>query len=268
MSFALLIATLITYSFAVFAFYLRLVRPAAFGGMTRTGARLLLVLAAGIHCLDIGHRSVLTQTCPVASAQFGLSLAALIAVVVFLVWARSERAQSLGIVVAPIGLTMFLASEALQSRTIEPEISSWFLAAHVSANLLSVGLTVLAAAASIAYLVQSARLKSRRVKVSRVGLPGLDQLEAMSRRALSVGLGSMTVGVVSGAVFAQRLSLSGVEGLRVTLSYACWLLIALVVLGHRVLGWHGRRVAWGTVVSALLAVMLMLLYALTTGDGS
>ncbi|MGC4069198.1 MAG: cytochrome c biogenesis protein CcsA [Polyangiaceae bacterium] len=268
MSFALLITTLVAYSAAVLAFYLRLVRPSVSGGASRGGARMLLVLAAGVHFLDIGHRSAVTRTCPVTSAQFGLSLAALIAVVAFLVWARSERAQSLGIVVAPVGLAMFLASEALQSNTIEPEISGWFLAAHVSANLLSVGLLVLAAAASTAYLVQSSRLKSKRVKVSRFGLPGLDQLEAMSRRALSVGLGSMTLGVVSGAVFAQRLSFGGIEGVRVTLSYACWLLTALVVVGQRALGWHGRRVAWGIVVSALLAVVLVLLYALTSGGHS
>jgi ABC-type uncharacterized transport system permease subunit len=268
MSFALLIATLVAYSAAALAFYLRLVRPSASYGTTRGGARLLLVLAAGLHLLDIGHRSAVTRTCPVTSAQFGLSLAALITVLAFLVWARSERAQTLGIVVAPIGLAMFLASEALQSRTIEPEISGWFLAAHVSANLLSVGLLVLAAAGSTAYLVKSTLLKSRRVKVSRFGLPGLDQLEALSRRALNVGLGSMTIGVVSGAVFAQRLSFGGIEGLRVTLSYACWLLTALVVVGHRVLGWHGRRVAWGSIVSALLAVALVLLYALTTGGPS
>jgi ABC-type uncharacterized transport system permease subunit len=116
--------------------------------------------------------------------------------------------------------------------------------------------------------VQSTRLKSKRATVKNVTFPGLSSLESLSHRLLGVGLGFMTLGVVSGAVFAEHLSHGGIDSLRVSLSYACWLVAAVVVVGQRATGWHGRRVAWGTILSAAFAVALVLIYALTTGGAS
>lgn len=265
MQLVLLILAIAAYSVSSLVFYLMLVRATA-GTFGKPGlARTTLWVAAGLHLADIGYRSAVTATCPVTSAQFGLSLAALIAVVVFLFWARQDRNLALGLIVAPLGCGLFVASSVLEGHEIQSNVPGWFLAVHVTASLLSVGLFVVAAAGALAYLVQSARLKAKRATINRAPFPGLSTLETLSHRCLAWGLGPMTVGVVSGAVFAERLSQGGLESLRIVLSYACWLIAASVVIGQRVTGWHGRRVAWGTVAAAALAVSLVFLYALMSG---
>jgi ABC-type uncharacterized transport system permease subunit len=158
---------------------------------------------------------------------------------------------------------MFVASEFLSVGDSRLDIPGWFIAIHVSANVISVGLFVIAAAAAVTYLLQSARLKAKRANVQGRTHLGLSRLETLSHRFLATGVGLMTVGVVSGAVFAERISHGGVATLRVALSYTCWLVAAAVVLGQRVTGWHGRKVAWGAIVAAILAIGVVVLYAMT-----
>jgi ABC-type uncharacterized transport system permease subunit len=268
MKLALFILAVLAYSVASLAFYLTLVRPKPGTFASAIWSRRALLASAVLHVTDISYRSAVTRTCPVTSAQFGLSVAALAAVGSFLAWARNEKQLSLGVIVAPIGCALFIASEFLANPETRSRVPAWFLAVHVTANLLSVGLFVVAAAAASAYLVQSTRLKSKRATVKHRVFPGLSSLEALSHGFLGVGLGLMTLGVVSGAVFAARLSQGGVASFRAGLSYVCWLVAAAVVIGQRVTGWHGRRVAWGTILSAVLAVGVVVLYALAVGSAS
>lgn len=265
MQLVLLVLTLTAYGVAALVFYLKIVR-ATTGTFGHPGwARATLWSAAVLHLADIAYRSAVTATCPVTSAQFGLSLAALVAVVVFLLWARHDRNLALGLIVAPMGCGLFVASAVLEGHELQSNVPGWFLAVHVSASLLSVGLFVVAAAAALGYLVQSARLKAKRATISHATFPGLSTLESLGHRCLTWGLGPMTAGVVSGAVFAERLSHGGLESLRIMLSYACWLIAASVVIGQRITGWHGRRVAWGTIAAAAIAVLLVFLYTLMSG---
>jgi len=268
MQLAVLILAIVAYSFSTLTFYLTFVHsPANFSSRVRH-SRATLIAAVVLHLADIVYRSVVTRTCPVTSAEFGLSLAALVSVVAFLVWARQDKLLALGVIVAPLGLGLFVASSVVESHEITPHVPAWFLAVHVTANLLSVGLFVVAAAGSIAYLLQSSRIKAKRATVGQAPFPGLSSLESLSHRFLGLGLGPMTIGVVSGAVFAERLTHGGMESLRIALSYVCWLVAAAVVLGQRITGWHGRRVAWGTIFAAVLAVGLVLLYAIMNGSPS
>ena len=89
-------------------------------------------------------------------------------------------------------------------------------------------------------------------------------MEMLIERALVLGLGALTLGVVSGAVFAERVSMGGFETLRVLLSYMLWLMVAGILLGRRLIGYHGRRVAWASVFVAAVAVGIVVLYMIST----
>jgi ABC-type uncharacterized transport system permease subunit len=264
MKVALFLAVVLAYSLATLAFYWALVYPEPKRFGSALWLRRSLLGLSGLHFADIAFRSAVTRTCPVASAEFALSLVALAAIGTFLGWARTEKQLSIGVVVVPVACAMFIASEFLGAYDSRLNIPGWFIAFHVSANLLSVGLFVLAAAAAITYLLQSSRLKAKRASVHGRQFLGLSGLEALSHRFLGIGLGLMTIGVVSGAVFAERLSHGGFTTVRVVLSYVCWFVAAVVVIGQRATGWHGRKVAWGTIVSAILAIGVVIIYALTS----
>jgi ABC-type uncharacterized transport system permease subunit len=251
------------YLVSALLFYLALVRFRASASYLGW-ARRLLEATVVVHAVDIVVRSIMVHKCPVQSAAFALSITALVVAVGFLVWARHGRLLSLGVIVAPISLGMFVASQVLLRQATAPAVPGWFLALHVLANLSAVALFVLAAAAAIAYLFQAGRLKSKRPTVAKAAFPGLSSLESLILQLLAFGLGPMTLGIILGAVFAERLSRGGIEVVRITLAYACWLVVAGLVAGHRLLGWNGRKMAWGAVTAAAIAVAVVVLYAVAT----
>jgi ABC-type uncharacterized transport system permease subunit len=255
--------TMAGYLASALVFYSALVRsPVAFSHLM--GARRLLIVTTLVHATDIVLRSIVMHACPVMSAAFALSLTALTVSVGFLAWARLGRVLSLGVIVAPIAFGLFVASEVLMRRATTNDVPAWFLALHVLANLAAVALFVIAAAAATIYLLQAGRLKSKRPTLAGFAFPGLSSLETVIGRLLAWGLGLMTLGVISGAVFAERLSHGGIESARVALSYSCWLGAAGLVVGQKLIGWNGRKVAWGAVCVATIAVVVVVLYAVAS----
>lgn len=256
--------TIAGYLGSAVLFYLALVRGSSSTRLLNLARRVLYGTLA-IHLTDILVKSFVRRECPVLSAAFAMSLAGLAAAVAFLVWARQTRLLSLGAIVAPIALGMVVASEALLNREVVLLVPGWFLGLHVLMNLFAVALLVLGAAASIAYLVQVGRLKSKRPASALSAFPGLSALESFIQRSLGLGLGAMTLGVVSGAVFAERMAHGGVELARVSLAYLCWLTVAGLLLGQRLFGWNHRKLAWAVVVTAALSITVVVLYGLSSG---
>jgi ABC-type uncharacterized transport system permease subunit len=78
----------------------------------------------------------------------------------------------------------------------------------------------------------------------------------------------MTLGIVSGAAFAERLTHGGVESLRIAMAYSCWLLAACIVVGQRLIGWSGRKLAWGALLVAAVTIAVVVLYALANGGSA
>jgi ABC-type uncharacterized transport system permease subunit len=255
---------IVGYVVSALAFYLALVRAEAAAAKLMLARRILSGTVV-VHLTDIVAWSVATHSCPVLSAAPALSLTALIATTAFLAWARDTRQLYLGVIVAPVALGLFLSSSVLLLRTHATEVPGWYLAVHVLVNLLAVALFVLAAVAAIAYLFQAGRLKSKRRAVVGFSFPGLSLLESFMERALAVGLGFMTAGVVSGAVFAERISQGGLETARVALAYATWLAVAVLVVSQRLVGWNGRKVAYGAILVASTSVAVVVLYAIAVG---
>ncbi len=254
--------TIAGYISSALVFYWALVRsPGAISHLLM--ARRLLVGTTAAHASDIVLRSSVMHACPVQSAAFALSFAAFAATVGFLLWARLGRVLSLGVIVAPIALGMFVASFVLMRQAATSDVPGWFLALHVLANLAAVALFIIAAAAATIYLFQAGRLKSKRPTMAGFAFPGLSSLETLIERSLSWGLGCMTLGVIAGAVFAERISHGGIESARMALSYTCWLGGAGLVVGQKLVGWNGRKVAWGAVMVATIAVGVVVLYAVT-----
>jgi ABC-type uncharacterized transport system permease subunit len=82
------------------------------------------------------------------------------------------------------------------------------------------------------------------------------------RRLLLIGFVPLSLGVMSGAAFADRMHFNGTDVIRASLSYGAWLLVGIIISLGRWLGWRGRRVAWGSIASALASVIVVLMYLL------
>lgn len=257
----------IAYSIAATLFFLDLVRSEGLSVGVRWAPRLLMAGAA-FHLSHLVAASLFTRVCPVESVNFALSLAALMATTAFLFLRQRSSLHLMGAFVAPLSLT-FLVSAQFVSAETHTHVPRAMLAFHITANVLGVGLFLLAGAASVFYLVQERRLKQKRVHVSSKRLPPLDALDATEHRLLLAGFPLLTFGVVTGAMFISQIGpITSVASVRAVLGYATWILVAGVLILRALAGWRGRRAAWGTLAGAVCVLLVILMYAVSPGTGS
>jgi cytochrome c-type biogenesis protein CcsB len=128
---------------------------------------------------------------------------------VFFAWAivgfylfleRSYRARGLGAIVLPLGfLTMGVAVLSLspEIRPLMPALQSSWLFYHVVTSFLGYAAFAISFAISLAYL-----LRRKRQAPSSL-LPDLKTLEDMNYKAIIVGFLLFTVGILTGAIWAN-----------------------------------------------------------------
>ena len=219
----------IAYSVSATLFFLDLARREGLP-LAADWAPRLLGTGAALHATHIVSTSLLTNVCPVESLNFALSLAALIATLVFLFLRKRSGLHVMGAFVAPLGLALLVGSQFVGSTT-KVHVSRSLLAFHITANVFGVGLFLLAGAASVFYLVQERRLRQKRVHLFGRRLPPLDALDATEHRLLLAGFPLLTFGVVTGGMFINEIdSVTGAASIRAGLGYATWVLVAGVLM--------------------------------------
>jgi ABC-type uncharacterized transport system permease subunit len=257
----------IAYSAATTLFFLELARANS-GAWRARWAPQLLAVGAVLHATHVVTASLLSRVCPVESLHFGLSLSALLAVTAYLVLRRRLGLQALGAFIAPIALTFLVGAQFVTTPLAPAAVPRPLLVFHIAANVLGIGFFLIAGAAGAFYLVQEHRLKTKHWSSAGAKLPPLDSLERTTHRLLLAGFPLLTFGVVTGAVFTQRIaSSSGADVLRTALGYTSWLLLALVLVLWRTARFRGRRAVYGTLAGVVCMLVVMLLYAVRAAGG-
>jgi ABC-type uncharacterized transport system permease subunit len=256
----------IAYSAASTLFFLDLARQGAAGPRSTWGPR-VLVVAALFHAVHVITASLVLNRCPVDSLHFGLSFSALVAVAVFLVLRRYASLDAVGVIVAPCALTFLVGAQFVGVEvTTDPLISRPLLVLHIAANVLGVGLFVVAGAAGLLFLVLERRLQKHRVPGLGGRLPSLDALDRSMHRLLLGGFPLLTFGVVTGALFSRHLEdLSGSALARTLFGFLTWAVLTGVLVLRRVAGVRGRRAAYGTLAAVLCMLLVVVVYAVRPG---
>jgi ABC-type uncharacterized transport system permease subunit len=228
----------------------------------------LLGVGAVFHAANVVSASLLTNVCPVESVNFALSLAALIATLVFLFLRKRSGLHVMGAFVAPLSLALLVGSQFIGSSSAEVHVSRSLLAFHITANVVGVGFFLLAGAASVFYLIQERRLRQKRVHLFGRRLPPLDALDATEHRLLLAGFPLLTFGVVTGGMFISEIDkVTGAASIRAGLGYATWVLVAGVLTLRQAAGWRGRKAAYGTIAGVVCVLLVILMYAVSPGAG-
>ncbi|MGB9408916.1 MAG: cytochrome c biogenesis protein CcsA [Terracidiphilus sp.] len=184
----------------------------------------------------------------------------------FLVWWLYD-AISLGIFALPITFFIVLVPALGTERYTFPSegVRTSWLVAHIAALMaayVALGFSLLA---SVLYLVQERRLKSKH-KLGEDSwwlpldwLPPLDTLERIAHATLEFGFPCMTVGLVIGSVLAQETPLGAAYFLdpKVIASFVLWAVYVTLLFVRRTAGLRGRRAAYlsGAVFLIMLAVI-------------
>src|SRR5579863_1027501 len=212
---------------------------------------------SAVEMLAEAHRFV-----PVGAREVESLLGFLIAGLFFLVW-WLWGAVSLGIFALPLTFFLVFVPSLGLTHYVFPSqgVRNSWLIAHISALLAAYAGLGFSLLASILYLIQERRLKSKlkgREDASAPldWLPPLDTLERIAHAMLLFGFPCMTVGLILGAVLVQETSLGAAYFVdpKVIASYAMWGLYVLLIFLRQSAGLRGRKAAY--LSGAVLIVML------------
>jgi ABC-type uncharacterized transport system permease subunit len=219
----------------------------------------------------------LTVQQPPLIRQFGWMLfLAWILAVFYLIGSVHHRRLSWGLFVLPLVLGLVVLGAAFGHPTGNDNPSgdnllaipdAWGLVHGWLLLLAAVGLCV-GFLASLMYLVQARRLRTKTLPGQGLRLWSLERLEAMNRRAIVLAFPLMTAGMLLGLFLMLRKNLDGWTDPRLLASGVLWLTFALLL--YLRYGYHlrGRPVALLTILTfALLVCSIALPHWMVLGGG-
>lgn len=221
---------------------------------------LLFHLVSVVEMLALAHSWV-----PVGVRDGESLLGLLIAALFFLLW-WIYGTMSLAVFALPITFFIVFVPSLGYERYIFPSSGvriSWLIA-HISALLAAYTALGFSMLASVLYLVQERRIKSKLKPGEDTWwaplewLPPLDTLERIAHATLLFGFPCMTVGLVIGSVLAQETVLGAAyfRDPKVIASFVMWAVYVLLLFLRSTKGLRGRRAAYlsGAVFLVMLAV--------------
>jgi ABC-type uncharacterized transport system permease subunit len=202
---------------------------------------------------------------PVGAREVESLLGFAVAGVFFLVWWLYEGI-SLGIFALPATFFLVLVPALGPDRYYFPSegVRTSWLVAHIAALLVAYAALCFSMLASVLYLLQENRIKSK-PKPGQDSwwapldwMPPLDTLERISHATLEFGFPCMTVGLVIGSVLAQETPLGASYFLdpKIIAAFISWAVYVVLLLVRRSAGLRGRKAAYlsGAVFVVMIAV--------------
>jgi len=182
-------------------------------------------------------------------------LAFLLAVAFILVYAR-YKTLSLGVFALPLIFVLTLIADLAQSpvQIASPLLHRGSVFLHVALILSGYAALLVSLAASLLYLVQERGLKSKSPGVGPSWLPSLQVIDDIGYKSLAFGFPLMTLGLVAGAIIAERnFGSQYFHDPKVLLSTLVWFIYLLLLFMRWSAGWRGRRAALLSTLAACSA---------------
>ena len=174
-----------------------------------------------------------------------LSLCAFLVALVFLLVEWRYKFSSTSVVLFPLVFVMTLvaAMEHPMATWTDPRVRGVWLVVHILLVLAGYAALVLTAVASVAYLLQERRLKTKQASALLERLPPLATLDNLIGASLGFGFAFITLGVIIAIMWAFIESgTRWIGNANINLSLFTWALL-LVTIFLRDAGWRGRKAA-------------------------
>ena len=215
-------------------------------------ATVLLVLAAFAHTFVIGMETMRVGHVPFASATSAISTFVWLLALSYLYVELTTAERAMGVFILPI-LVALQAIPAFSAVIDEPRSaileSPWFNV-HIPSLLFAYASFALAGVLGITYVLQFKAIKAKDFGFFYERLPSLNVLDEMNLRAVKVGWLFLTVGLITGGIWASQLPSSGASASmsmadpKIFVAVLCWAVYSFELAAQRAIGWRGRRAAW------------------------
>jgi ABC-type uncharacterized transport system permease subunit len=188
------------------------------------------------------------------------SLFGLIFGVTFLLVYWRYKTVSIGVFVLPVAFLLSLlpafgkGSEELSAPVTH---GGWILL-HIALLLAAYAALAVSLIASVLYLIEERRLKSKRNSSMR-WLPPLETLDQIAARSLVLGFPCMTIGLMIGSFIAESsIGASFFTDPKVLLSFAMWGAYVAMIFIRQSIGLRGRRAVY---LSSFAIVVVLAVWA-------
>ena len=206
------------------------------------------VVLHGVAIVDLG---LAARGIPVENFFQVLSLCAFLIAVLFLIVEWRYQFTSTAVAHFPLVFVMTLvaALERPVATLTDVRVRETWLAVHILLIIAGYAALLITTAASIAYLVQERRLKSKKGGRLLEKLPPLATLDNLISGSLGVAFVLITLGVIFVVTWAFMYSGTGwIRDPRITVSFVTWALLLATIYLRTTAGWRGRKAAVMAVV--------------------
>jgi len=240
-------------------------------------ATTILILAALAHTFVIGMQTMEVGHVPFANPSRAISTFVWLLALSYLYLEITTDERAMGVFIIPvlIGLQTIPALwPGVEAR--DPILDSPWFWVHVASLLFAYASLALAAVLGLTYIVQFKEIKKKHLGYFYTRLPSLQTLDVMNARAVTVGWLFLTVGLVSGAVWAAQaravapddpnLQAMSLIDPKVLFAVVAWAVYSFAVVARRTMGWTGRRTARLSVFGFVIVLLnfLPISYFVTT----
>jgi ABC-type uncharacterized transport system permease subunit len=218
--------------------------------------------AAGLHFVSLAEMlNAAGRRLPVETHEVQSVLALMLALL-FLGVYRVYRSVSLGVFVLPVVfLLAVLAAFRPGQETFSAPVRTGWIFVHIVLLLAAYAALAISLLASMLYLVQERRLKSR--GSSLTWLPAIDMpletIDQVALRTLLFGLPCMTAGLLIGALIAQAdYGARYFADPKILLTFVLWLAYIAMIFIRRASGLRGRRAVY---LSSFVLLVVLFVWA-------
>jgi len=218
-----------------------------------TGALVLFGLIA--HSFALRQTIVLDSALNLSIISVG-SLTSWAAVLMLFIASLVRPLQNLGIVVLPVAALTILLGWLMPGEPVLSRPMTTPQSVHIIVSLLAYSLIFLAALQSVLLLLQEKHLRQHQPGGFIRVLPPMETMEYLMFWLIYVGLGLLTLTVISGVFFSETLFGKPLKFTHHTvLSIASWIIFTTLVIGHWRFGWRGRTAVRWTLIGFGLLIL-------------
>jgi cytochrome c-type biogenesis protein CcsB len=194
----------------------------------------LVVKATEVHYLPLTQRYE-------AFSFFGA-----LATLGFLIAHAKYRIAPLSVFAFPLIFLMTFVANLFYVRTssIPQILRSHWIYIHVPMVFLGYAALFIAFAAAVMYLIQERALKSKHPVRFYNWLPSLDVCDDLAYRSLAIGFPLITLGIITGALWAEGAGVVWEQKVDVLFSFLTWFVYLLLIFYRLIAGWRGRKAAY------------------------
>ncbi len=199
-----------------------------------------------LHTVFLAYRYYMLGTAPVLNLKSALGFFSWTIVLAYLILQIRFRLMVLGSFVAPFAAVLMIVSSTLPlvEGPVSPVFKSLWLTVHVGTIFFGDGLFVITFLSAVMYLIQEREIKRKRLGSFYQRLPSLATLDAINYHSLIYGFLFLTIGMVTGTVYAQTALGSYWQwDPKEVWSLITWLFYAALLHERLVVGWRGRKAA-------------------------